>query len=172
MSWKYKTIYAYLTKRFVRVEQRFNFAFFIFEFAVLHCVLPVTCLLLDIKIQTCRASNCLEALGIIRFVSRRLSCVQSRVKAITQQSFYGHTDDVHWITSLQLSPSPATSRNHSPASLSLHSSVSKLSSFFEGSSCRFTLFTNWLRTPCLAEPATVRKIRQLLSGQWRVCKNT
>lgn len=40
------------------------------------------------------------------------------------------TEDVHWITSRQLSPSPLTNLNHSPASLSLHSSVSKLSSFF------------------------------------------
>lgn len=40
------------------------------------------------------------------------------------------TDDVHWITSRQLSPSCAVNRNHSPASLSLHISISKLSSFF------------------------------------------
>lgn len=44
------------------------------------------------------------------------------------------TDDVHWITSRQLSPSPVTKRNHSPASLSLHSSCSKDSSFFGTSS--------------------------------------
>ena len=45
------------------------------------------------------------------------------------------------MTSRQLSPSPATSRNHSPASLSLHSSCSKDSSFLSLSSvllCRFT----------------------------------
>lgn len=39
-----------------------------------------------------------------------------------------HTDEVHWMTSRQLSPSPATKRNHSPASLALHNSFSKLSS--------------------------------------------
>lgn len=48
------------------------------------------------------------------------------------------TDDVHWITSRQLSPSPATKRNHSPASLSLHNSCSNDSSFFvvDSSLCR------------------------------------
>lgn len=51
------------------------------------------------------------------------------------------TDEVHWMTSRQLSPSPATKRNHSPASLSLHNSCSKDSSFFvvESSDCRFVL---------------------------------
>lgn len=49
------------------------------------------------------------------------------------------TEEVHWMTSRQLSPSPATRRNHSPASLSLHNSCSKLSSFFvDVSSCLFT----------------------------------
>lgn len=43
------------------------------------------------------------------------------------------TDEVHWITSRQLSPSPATKRNHSPASLSLQSSFSKDSSFLASS---------------------------------------
>lgn len=43
------------------------------------------------------------------------------------------TDEVHWITSRQLSPSPATNRNHSPASLSLQISCSKVSSFFVSS---------------------------------------
>ena len=38
------------------------------------------------------------------------------------------TEDVHWMTSRQLSPSPAWRRNHSPASLDLHNSFSKLSS--------------------------------------------
>lgn len=45
---------------------------------------------------------------------------------------------VHWITSRQLSLSPDTKRNHSPASLSLHNSFSKDSSFFSSFSCRFT----------------------------------
>lgn len=51
------------------------------------------------------------------------------------------TDDVHWMTSRQLSPSPATNRNHSPASLSLQSSTSKDSSFFvvASSDWRFVL---------------------------------
>lgn len=49
---------------------------------------------------------------------------------------YTHTDEVHWITSRQASPSPATRRNHSPASLSLHNSTSKDSSFLSSVACR------------------------------------
>lgn len=51
------------------------------------------------------------------------------------------TEVVHWMTSRQASPSLATNLNHSPASLSLHSSCSKVSSFFlspDLSSCRLT----------------------------------
>lgn len=51
------------------------------------------------------------------------------------------TEVVHWMTSRQESPSLATNRNHSPASLSLHSSCSNVSSVFlpsDLSSCRLT----------------------------------
>lgn len=60
---------------------------------------------------------------------------------VFQNYFQDHTDEVHWITSRQLSPSPATKRNHSPASLSLHNSCSNVSSFF-GSSCALTTAVN------------------------------
>lgn len=50
------------------------------------------------------------------------------------------TEEVHWMTSRHESPSLATNRNHSAASLSLHSSFSKDSSVFfsDLSSCRLT----------------------------------
>lgn len=50
------------------------------------------------------------------------------------------TEVVHWMTSRHESPSLATNRNHSAASLSLHSSCSKVSSLFLSvlSSCRLT----------------------------------
>lgn len=57
------------------------------------------------------------------------------------------TEVVHCMTSRQESPSLATSRNHSPASLSLHSSCSNDSSLFlsDLSSCRLTrsAFAEW-----------------------------
>lgn len=69
--------------------------------------------------------------GLVQYVVCDLCCFFSQL-----------TDDVHWMTSRQLSPSPATNLNHSPASLSLHNSCSKDSSFFESdeSDCRFTRF--------------------------------
>lgn len=57
------------------------------------------------------------------------------------------TDEVHWITSRQPSPSFAFKRNHSPASLFLQISCSNCSSFFDelSSDCRF------VRMPCAAK---------------------
>lgn len=65
------------------------------------------------------------------------------------------------MTSLQLSPSPATNLNHSPASLSLHSSASKLSSFLvlDSSACLRHLFGD--------APSTVQKKKT-----WKNSKKT
>lgn len=81
-----KASYTYRTERFIGVEQRLNFAFLIFEFAVLDCILPVACLLLDIEIQTCRTSDSLKALGRITFTGRNLARAETDLKAITEEN--------------------------------------------------------------------------------------
>lgn len=84
-----------------------------------------------------------------RTVIIRLKNSEKECKMIIQKLL---TDDVHWITSRQLSPSPATNLNHSPASLSLHNSCSNVSSFFDppSSVCRLT------RIPCAVRKELLR----------------
>jgi hypothetical protein len=62
--------FTYRAERFVCVEQRLHFAFLVLEFAVLDSILPVTCLLLYIEVQTRWTSDSLQALGRITLRSR------------------------------------------------------------------------------------------------------
>lgn len=117
-----------LTKRLISEQQRLYFPFLVLQLAVFDGVLPITSLLVDVEVQPCGTPDGLQSLKT------------HSVKERKGQAKFRLTDDVHWITSRQLSPSPATNLNHSPASLSLQSSASKLSSFFVVvSSCLLTL---------------------------------
>lgn len=120
-----------LTQWLICYEKWLHFSFFILEFAVFDSVFPIACLLFNIKIKTSWTTNGLKTLNDTK----------------NNRNFYWHylneskfielTEVVHWITSRHESPSLATRRNHSPASLSLHSSCSYSSVLFLSSLCRF-----------------------------------
>lgn len=132
---------AVLAEWLVCVQQRLHTALLVLALAVLNRLLPVAGLLLNIEVQTSGAANSLQTLQIKREHKRKPYNLVYDVARERKREREGKsrrvavmlTDDVHWMTSRQLSPSPATRRNHSPASLSLHSSFSKDSSFLGSS---------------------------------------
>lgn len=117
----------------IGVQQWLNLALLVLNLAIPDGLLPIACLFLNIEVQTGWTTDSLKTLNG--------GCRNLFIDFVFQNYFQDHTDEVHWITSRQLSPSPATKRNHSPASLSLHNSCSKDSSFF-GSSCACTTAVN------------------------------
>jgi hypothetical protein len=125
---------AVLAEWLVRHQQRLHLSLLVLELAVLNSLFPVAGLLLDVEEESGGTTDGLETLNQREkekvFIRRELEV--SWLNKLTEV--------VHWITSRHESPSLATNLNHSPASLSLHSSCSKVSSFFlsDLSSCRLT----------------------------------
>jgi len=113
-----------LTERLICGEDGLNFALFLFLQAVLDLFLPVASLLLNVESKTSWTTDGLQTLFFLNNVVQIRNKKRIKLVLVEKKS----TDEVHWMTSRQLSPSPACRRNHSPASLALHNSFSKLSS--------------------------------------------
>lgn len=107
-----------LTEWLISYKKWLHFTFFVLQFAVFDSILPIARLLFNIKIETSWTADSLKTLQKYDYDD------ETFMTSFLCWNFIELTDVVHWITSRQESPSFATKRNHSPASLSLQSSCS------------------------------------------------